>query len=127
MRTGKFCKYKACGCITKHPSGYCKSHNKQWVAGYKYALKELQGFEPTQAGAGGTLLIDGSGAMSDDDGGDNRSLSFEFTFGREGEGDEGIRRQDGLGLPTLPHLVRSGECAESRKEKGLGCGIHQAD
>ena len=127
MRKGKFCKYKACGCVTKHPSGYCKSHNKLWVAGYKYAIKELQGFEPTQAGAGGTLLIDGGGEMSDDDGRDYRSLSFEFTFGRESEVDEGIRRQDGLGLPTLPHLVRSRDGIESRKEKGLGCGICQAD
>lgn len=54
-------------------------------------------------------------------------VSLKFTFGREGAGDEGIRRQDGLGLPTLPHLARSGKCTESRKEKGLGCGIHQAD
>lgn len=127
MRKGKFCKYKACGCVTKHPSGYCNNHNKLWVSGYNYALKELQGFKPTQAGAGGALLIDGGPEMSDDDGRDYRSLSFQFTFGREGQSPEGIGCQDSMGLPTLPHLAGSGDGVEGRKEKSLGCGIRQAD
>ena len=127
MRSGDFCKYKACGKLTKHISGYCHVHNKQWLAGYRYALKELSGQQPIEAGTGREVSIVSGGEMSDESGGDNYSLSFEFTFGREGEGAEGVRCQDSVGLPTLPHLAGSRNGSQKRKTESLGCGICQAD
>ena len=127
MRNGDFCKYKECGKITKHISGYCYVHNKQWMAGYKYALNELSGLKPTEVGTGREMSITSSGEISDDSVRDNYSLSFQFTFGRESEESEGIRCQDSMGLPALPHLVRSGNVSEKRKTKSLGCGICQTD
>ena len=123
MRLGKFCKYKACGATTNHISGYCHTHNKQWMAGYRYALNELSGQQSAASGTGREMLIDCGGEMSDEPGRDNFSLSFEFSFGREGEGTQGVRCQDSVGLPTLPHLARSGDGPEKRKTESLGCGI----
>jgi hypothetical protein len=127
MRSGVFCKYKACGATTKHISGYCHTHNKQWMAGYRYALKELSGPQPAEAGTGRTMLIDSGAEMSDEPGRDNHSLSFEFTYGREGQGVEGVRCQDSMGLPTLPHLARPGDGPGGSKEKNLGCGISETN
>ena len=127
MRSGEFCKYKACGKLTKHVSGYCHAHNKQWMAGYRYALKELSGPQPVEAGTGRTVLIDSGAEMSDEPGRDNYSLSFEFTYGREGQGAEGIRCQDSLGLPTLSQLARPGHGNFCTKEQNLECGISEAN
>lgn len=102
MRSGVFCNYKACGKLTKHMSGYCHTHNKQWMAGYRYALNELSRQRSAAAGTGREMLIDCGGEMSDELGGDNHSLSLQFTFGREGEGTESLGRQDSVGLSALP-------------------------
>ena len=127
MRSGDFCKYKACGKLTNHISGYCHRHNKQWLAGYRYALKELSGQQPTEAGTGREVSIVSGGEMSDESGRDNYSQSFQFTFGREGEGDESLGCQDGLGVSALPQLVGSGNGSQKRKTESLGCGICQTD
>lgn len=127
MRKGNFCKYKACGAITKHMSGYCNTHNKQWMAGYRYALKELQGCQSPEACTRGKMLAASGGSLPDNNERDPYSLSFKFSFGREGEGTEGFRRQNSVGLPVLPHLAGSRLSPDDGKEKSLGCGICKTD
>lgn len=127
MRKGNFCKYKACGAITKHVSGYCYTHNKQWIAGYKYALRELSGCQPATTGAGPKMLVDVNTEMPGEPRRDNFSLSFEFDFRREGERIEGFRREDGVGLPVLPQLAGPGDGDKREKTKSLGCGISETN
>lgn len=127
MRKGNFCKYKSCGATTKHMSGYCQTHNKQWMAGYRYALKQLQGCQSPETCSRGEMLIAGDSEVSRDDGGDRCSRTLELTFTWEGQESEGVRQSNGMGLPSLPHLVRPGDGHGRKKEKTLGCGTSKTD
>jgi len=123
MRSGVFCKYKACGATTKHMSGYCHTHNKQWMAGYRYALKQLQGCESPETCTRGEMLVGIDSEMSGDSWTDDRTLPLQFDGGREGEGIEGIRRKNSVGVLLMPPVVRPGDGDCRKEEKSLGCGI----
>lgn len=127
MRSGVFCKYKACGATTKHMSGYCHTHNKQWMAGYRYALKQLQGCESPETCSRGEMLVGIDSEMSGDAWTDDRTLPLQFDGGREGEGIEGIRRKNSVGVLLMPPVVGSGDGDKRKKEKTLGCSTSKTD
>ena len=127
MRSGVFCKYKACGATTKHMSGYCHTHNKQWMAGYRYALKQLQGCESPEACSRGEMLAGVDSEMSGDSWTDDRTLPLQFDGGRESEGIEGIRRKNSVGVLLMPSVVGSGDGDKRKKEKTLGCSTSKTD
>ena len=127
MRKGNFCKYKACGAITKHMSGYCHTHNKQWMAGYKYALQQLQGCQSPQACSRGEMLAAIDTEMSGDSGTDDRTLPLQFDGTWESEITESIRRKNSVGVLLMPPLVGPGDGDKREKTEDLGCGICQTD
>jgi len=129
MRSGVFCKYKACGATTKHMSGYCHTHNKQWMAGYRYALKQLQGCESPETCTRGEMLAGIDSEMSGNVRGDRCERTLELTFTWEGQGAEGFRRDDSVGLPSMPFHVgpRISDNDKRKKEKNLGCSTSQTN
>lgn len=127
MRSGVFCKYKACGSTTKHMSGYCHTHNKQWMAGYRYALKQLQGCESPETCSRGEMLTGIDSEMSGDSWTDDRTLPLQFDGGRESEGVEGVRRKNSVGVLLMPPVVGSGDGDKRKKEKNLECSTSQTN
>lgn len=127
VRSGEFCKYKACGKITKHPSGYCHVHNKQWLAGYKYALKQLQGCQSPETCSRGEMLASIDTQVSGDIGGERCGRTLELTFTWEGEESEGFRQSNSVGMHVVPSLAGSGNGHQREKTKNLGCGLCPTD